>query len=203
MTTAPDQCMIDHALSVAAQSPCRSKRGVALYDMRTGAFRGAGFNGPPGGCPGRAICAGTCGQRAVHAEVRALREAAVYLRNGHPTGPWDMIHVELAADGGVVACDGPSCPGCAAQILDVGFVGGVWLYERVPEEHCPHLVELRRVDCPLCQGEACDVCHPGLGRPRCDHDVLDRHGDLPTVDARWRRYSAQEFYEVTMRRVCP
>jgi hypothetical protein len=128
MTVSPDQHMIDRALQIAAQSPCRSKRGVTLYDMRTGAFRGAGFNGPPGGCPGRAVCAGTCGQRSVHAEVRALREAAVYIRY-HPPGPYDLIHVELAADGGVVACSGPSCSGCAAQILDVGFVGGVWLYE--------------------------------------------------------------------------
>lgn len=130
MTTAPDQLMIDYALGVAAHSTCRSKRGVAIYDMRTGAFRGAGYNGPPQGCPGRAICAGTCGKRSVHAEVRALREAEVYRRNDHPPGPYDLIHVELAADGGVVACDGPSCPGCAAQILDSGFIAGVWLYER-------------------------------------------------------------------------
>jgi hypothetical protein len=48
---------------------------------------------------------------------------------GHPPGPYDLVHVELDADGGVFACDGPRCPGCAVQILDVGFVGGVWLYE--------------------------------------------------------------------------
>lgn len=158
MTTAPDQFMIDCALRAAAHSPCRSKRGVALFDMSTGAFRGAGHNGPPGGgCPGRAICAGTCGQRSVHAEVRALREAAVYMQH-HGGGPWDLIHVELAADGGVVACDGPSCPGCAAQILDVGFVGGVWLYEEWP---------------------------------------MDSGGWIPGI---WHRYSAEEFYRVTMER---
>lgn len=158
MTTAPEQFMIDRALSVAAQSPCRSKRGVALYDMATGAFRGSGHNGPPQGCPGRAICAGTCGQRSVHAEVRALRAAEVYRRNGHPPGPYDLIHVELAADGGVVACSGPSCPGCAAQILDVGFVGGVWLYESSAS---------------------------GLFSPR------------------WVRYTAQDFYDTSMRGVRP
>lgn len=132
--TAPEQFMIDCTLRIAAQSPCRSKRGVTLWDMRTGAFRGAGHNSPPTGCPGRSICAGTCGKRSVHAEIRALREAEVYRRNGHPPGPYDLIHVELAADGGVVACLGPSCPGCAAQILDVGFVGGVWLYELTGEQ---------------------------------------------------------------------
>lgn len=130
----PDQCHIDHALRVAAQSPCRSKRGVVLFHPTTGAVRGAGFNGPPiGGCPGRSVCAGKCGQLSVHAEMRALRAAALYLPNyadGMPDGTWELLHVELAADGGVVACDGPSCVTCSREIADVGFVGGVWLYER-------------------------------------------------------------------------
>lgn len=187
--TAPDQFMIDSALRVAAQSPCRSKRGVALYDMRTGAFRGAGFNGPPQGCPGRAICAGTCGQRAVHAEVRALRDAEVYYRNGHPPGPWDLIHVELAADGGVVGCSGPSCPGCAAQILDVGFIGGVWLYEAQPRgwycigqlgrEHAR--TDIGNGTCPVCRGT----------------------GWRSDPSAAWHRYSADEFYDATMRGMRP
>jgi hypothetical protein len=189
MTTAPDQHMIDRALQAAAQSPCRSKRGVVLYDMRTGAFRGAGFNGPPGGCPGRAVCAGACGQRAVHAEVRALREAEVYRRNGNPPGPYDLIHVELAADGGVVACSGPSCPGCAAHILDVGFVGGVWLYEAEPRGwycigqigHEHHRIEIGNGACHLCGGT----------------------GWRSDLRKSWRRYGTAEFYEVSMRGVRP
>ncbi len=134
--TEPDRFMIGSALATAALSPCRSKRGVALYDMATGAFRGAGHNGPPRGapCPGRAICAGTCGQRSVHAESRALRAAEVYRSMGHPPGPYDLIHVELSADGGVVACAGPGCWQCSREILDVGFVGGVWLYEMTGEQ---------------------------------------------------------------------
>jgi hypothetical protein len=194
-----DQFTIDHALKVAADSPCRSKRGVVLYDMETGAFRGAGTNGPPGGCPGRAICAGTCGQRSVHAEMRALREAAMYIRYGHPPGPYDLIHVELAADSGAASCDGPNCWQCSREIVDVGFVGGVWLYEATPEEHCPHIDE-RRVDCPYCQGEACRICDSALVRGRCDHDVLDRHCGLHVTDARWRRYTAEEFHRVTLER---
>ena len=144
MTAAPDDCHIRTALEAAKRSPCRSKRGVVLFNPTTGAHRGAGYNGPPDGvCPGRAICAGTCGQRSVHAEVRALRDAMrVWIPNygGSEPGALDLVHVELAADGGVVACDGPSCPGCAAPISDAGFVGGVWLYEmsdwlgvRIPE----------------------------------------------------------------------
>ena len=130
MPAAPDQFLIDSALDIAAQSPCRSKRGVVLYDPTTGAFRGASHNGPPRSltCPGRATCAGTCDQRSVHAEVRALRAAEAY-RLHHRPGPYDLVHVELAADGSVVACAGPRCWQCSREILDVGFVGGVWLYE--------------------------------------------------------------------------
>lgn len=196
--TEPDQFMIDHALRLAASSTCRSKRGVVLYDVRTGAFRGGGYNGPPGGCPGREVCAGTCGKRSVHAEMRALRETPVYIRTGHPPGPYDLVHVELAPDGGVVACDGPSCWQCSREILDVGFVGGVWLYERVPEEHCPHLVENRRIDCAYCQGISCAECDGDS--EVCDHDVLERHGEIPTRDAIWRRYTAEEFHNATLKR---
>lgn len=180
MSETPDTFMIDHALRVAALSPCRSKRGVVLYDLRIGAFRGQGFNGPPQGCPGRSVCAGTCGKRAVHAEIRALREATKYIASGHPVGPYDLIHVEIAADGGVVACSGPSCPGCAAQILDFGFVGSVWLYEI-------------NSTCPACQREegflTLGVHSSGLG---CTYAV-----------PRWRRYTASEFYETALRGVRP
>ena len=172
MTTAPAQNIIIRALEVAASSPCRSKRGVVLYDPATGAHRGSGHNGPPTGRPGRAICAGTCGQRSVHAEVRALRDALVYTQH-HGVGPCDLVHVELAADGGVVACGGPSCPGCAAQILDAGFVGGVWLYlsakawRSIPIDLLPY---------------------PGI-----QFDAA-----YNPVDA-WARYTAEEFYAVTMK----
>lgn len=188
MTQPPDN-IIRIALEQAAQSPCRSKRGAVIYCDGPAAghlFLGAGFNGPPGGrCPGRAICAGNCGQRSVHAEVRAIRN----VQWPHPKSS-DLVHVELApgpyaidversADGlpigqaphiisgEVVACDGPSCPGCAAQILDVGFVGGVWLYEARPA----------------------NVIGDGAGT-----------GARVNL-ASWHRYTAAEFYEVTMRRV--
>lgn len=160
-----DHCQIDTALRLAANSPCRSKRGVALFNMRNGAYRGGGNNGPPRGqpCPGREVCAGTCGIRCVHAEIRALREALQTYERYHDLSDIDLIHVELAADGGVVACDGPSCPGCAAQILDAGFVQGVWLYERI-------------------------------GR-------MEARPEEQVTLARWRRYSAQEFYDITLERV--
>jgi deoxycytidylate deaminase len=198
---APEQHQIAAALRAAARSPCRSKRGVALHNVITGAFRGDGFNGPPApfSCPGREACAGNCGKRSVHAEVRALRSAAAWGRH-HDLSNVDLVHVELAADGGVVPCGGPSCWQCSREIVDCGFVAGVWLYETVPKENCPHLVDLKRVDCPLCQGENCSLCHPGPARPRCDHDVIDRHHDYPVVQARWCRYTAKEFHRLTLKR---
>jgi deoxycytidylate deaminase len=198
--SAPPGLIIRIALETAARSPCRSKRGVVLYDPVTGVWRGSGYNGPPlgGACPGRDICAGSCGQRSVHAEVRALRNAT---RGRHTEERLDLVHVERAGDGAVVACDGPRCWQCSREILDVGFVGGVWLYEAVPEEHCPHLPEERRIDCVYCQGEACRECavfSAGCRLRTCGHDVLDRHGTLPVISARWRRYTVEEFHIATL-----
>jgi len=182
--TEPDQFMIDHALRVAAGSPCRSKRGVVLYDMQTGAFRGAGYNGPPrdAPCPGRAVCAGICGQRSVHAETRALRAGEVYRTLGHPPGPYDLIHVELAADGGVVACDGPSCWQCAREVLDVGFVGGVWLYLGVS----------RCLACRRFEDSSDKSADRWRRCPECGTDM--------TPQGAWRRYTAEELYRVTLER---
>jgi hypothetical protein len=134
----PPTWAIQLALEAAANSPCRSKRGVVTYyedpgvDGRPGVVVGTGHNGPPAPltCPGRARCAGLCGQISVHAELRALRfRPAVGVLV-------DLVHVELGPDGGVVACDGPRCAQCSREILDVGFVAGVWLYElvRTPDE---------------------------------------------------------------------
>jgi hypothetical protein len=169
-----DDCHIRTALTAAALSPCRSKRGVALFDPRTGAHRGSGHNGPPAyqPCPGRAICSGTCGKRSVHAEVRALRDAMlVWIPNygGGEPGALDLVHVELATDGGVVACSGPSCWQCSREILDVGFVGGVWLYERA----------------------GCSYCESG--------DIAIEK-QCPRGADGWRRYSAEEFHQATLKR---
>lgn len=167
----PEDYLIASALAVAALSPCRSKRGVVLYDPDNGAVRGLGHNGPPAShpCPGRSLCSGTCGQLSVHAEIRALREAAVYVAMRRPLGPFDLLHVELAADGGVFACDGPGCWQCSREILDVGFVGGVWLYERAG---CPH----------------------------CEAGEIAPERQCPRGAGGWRRYAAGEFHRVTLAR---
>lgn len=130
-----EQNEIDAAVVAATLSKCRSRRGVAIFDREIGAFRGRGHNGPPDGCPGREVCAGKCGKLSVHAESRALRAAQTYINLGHPPGPYDLIHVELEPRTlAIVACAGPLCWQCSREILDVGVIGGVWLYELCGEQ---------------------------------------------------------------------
>lgn len=171
----PPQAIIDGALRVADFSPCRSKRGVVLYtpsyyaDDPVESVVGRGFNGPPDNvCPGRSICAGTCGQRSVHAEMRALRSVP---RRDRVDGELELVHVERGADGKVVPCAGPSCWQCSREILDVGFVAGVWLYEGEPlEAYAARLTD-----------------DPGF--------VLSQPAPAPP---RWRRYTAADFHRATL-----
>ena len=128
----PDSCHILTAEAAAGRSPCaKSKRGVALFDPTTGAHRGSGWNGPPlnAPCPGPTVCGSNCNKLCVHAEVRALRERALYAANGHPSSGLHLLHVKLGADGHVTPGGPPTCWQCSREILDVGFVAGVWLYD--------------------------------------------------------------------------
>jgi len=123
----PPDWAITRALNEAWCSQCRSKRGVVIYDPTEPApeaIRGSGYNGPPSpfGCPGRDRCRDVCGKLAVHAETRALRSVI----GGRDL---DLVHVELAPDGRVVACDGPSCWQCSREIVDARAIAGVWLYQ--------------------------------------------------------------------------
>lgn len=210
---APPDRVVELALETAALSPCQSKRGVVAYvpgadGLRVGVIAGVGYNSPPAPftCPGRARCAGNCGKRCVHAEMRALRAAAGWgwgwVNDGILQGrELDLVHVELASvlqvevdpdgavssrrtgdriehslpalvqlRGAVVACDGPSCWQCAREVLDVGFVAGVWLYE-LPTVAEANAAGVTRADDP-------------------------RHAELAT----WRRYAAEEFHRTTLER---
>lgn len=185
--TAPADWAVGLALELATRSPCRSKRGAVTYFLAPATVGsvivgakleivGTGYNGPPApfGCPGRARCAGNCGQRSVHAEVRALRTPPPY---GVTV---DLVHVERAADGGVVACDGPSCWQCAREIVDVGFVDGVWLFEA------------RRCTCGYGDRVGPHAMH-------CRIRPIDDRGEWDP-GPHWLRYTAEEFYWVTLDR---
>lgn len=140
-----------------------------------------------------------------HAEARAIRQAMIGDRFECLRPLSDLVHVKVVhgplADGKLVAGGGPSCVQCSRLIVDVGFIAGVWLHEATPEEWCPH-VDLPRTECTFCQGVDCIAnggkCEASDSGP-CPHDVLERHGEMPTVDARWRRYTAADFHRVTLR----
>lgn len=148
-------------------------------------------------------CREVCGKRCVHAERRALDGMLSMLGGFVPQvdrepSDLDLVHVKLGTDGRVIAGGGPSCWQCSREILDVG-IGGVWLYEAMPEEWCPH-TDMPRTECSFCQGADCIADRGKCDTPGpCDHDVIDRHGGLPVVTARWRRYGAEEFHRVTLR----
>lgn len=210
----PPADIIDLAIHATGQSPCRSRRGVVIYHPVTDAVLGWGHNGPPlkMGCPGRAHCAGNCGVRSVHAEARALRQAdQARQAKGGMLLHLELVHVERSGLGpDVVACDGPSCPTCAREILDVGFVAGVWLYEVTPPASgCPYigrasrLNHLSRENCAYCARVSCLRCKPAGGSDSdCAHGDDDRHWHMQRIPVTraWRRYTAEEFYHETLRR---
>ncbi len=135
----PPKEMIDVARLAAIQSPCaKSKRGVVAY--RDWGDRGpewkrfhqlsAAFNGPPGSieCLGSDDCRRDCAKRCVHAEVRALRgildRDKFHASDVHIV----LLHVKVV-EGDVVAGGGPGCWQCSREILDAGFIHGIWLFQ--------------------------------------------------------------------------
>ena len=136
--SSPPEEMIRRAERAAMHSPCaKSRRGVVLYgEIATMgveyAVAGVGHNGPPRTHPGTPRCDGSarchevCNRRCVHAEMRALRDVAPGYQ---AMGGLHLLHVKLGPDDRVVGGHGPSCWQCSREILDVGFVAGVWLYE--------------------------------------------------------------------------
>lgn len=204
MSATPPLHVIVDALHAARESPCaKSHRGSVLFKpgarMGMPLVYGIGHNGPPSGfaCDSSAVCRAKCRYLCEHAEARAVRGALEYSH----VAPFDLVHVKADSTGQLVAGDGPSCAPCSRLILDCGIVAGVWLYEATPESWCPHLDE-PSTECTFCQGidciangGKCDASDVGS----CPHDVLQRHGSLPIVEARWRRYTADQFHEISLR----
>lgn len=208
----PDQ-LVKLALVIANRSPCaKSKRGVVAYVLDDQADHssvvGTGHNGPPGyglTCDGSLACRDSCPKRCIHAEQRALWQAAPLMVPHVPVPAArgvHLIHVEIEpkligkTPYPIVACDGPKCWQCSRQLLDVG-AAGIWLWEAMPADWCPHL-DQHVHDCPLCQGSDCTYPHTD-GKP-CDHAADERHHGLPVVDARWRYYDSERFHRVTSER---
>lgn len=187
------------AVKAAQRSGCaKSKRGAVVFGaprdpMHRGSLYSTGCNAPAlGRCSGSEACRRDCPKICVHAEAEAVR-GFVRVRWGPDQEPVYLVHAKLGPDGELAAGGGPSCWQCSKEILAAG-VAGVWLFEKMGELWCPQ-VDSHVHDCLLCQGVSC-VRHGELSS--CDCDVLDRHGELPTVLARWRYYTAEAFHRRTL-----
>jgi deoxycytidylate deaminase len=135
--TQPPNHIIRFAIEASYSSPCRSKRGVAIFDGDN--LVSLGWNHKPKGfdCDRSAECKRTCGREAIHAEQMAL------VGSRHLNGA-QMIHVKTV-DGVLVASGGPSCVECSKLIL-YARIAGMWLYHetgwRYYEAHEFHRLSL-------------------------------------------------------------
>jgi len=112
---------LGYAIEAAKQSPCLSKRGVAIWD--DDGLISVGFNHQPAPfvCDGSERCKSNCGKTAVHAEQSAILHAnPVRLRGA------TLLHIKVAECKPVTSM-GPSCPQCSKLILECG-IKRVWLF---------------------------------------------------------------------------
>ncbi|TAM62232.1 hypothetical protein EPN52_00925 [bacterium] len=116
----PASAAVDAALRASQASPCRSKRGVAIW--RGDTVLGVGHNRQPGGfrCTGDDACKASCARTAIHAEQAALLSSTGGIRGA------EMLHVKTV-DGLLVPSGGPSCLECSKLLLEAG-IAGMWLY---------------------------------------------------------------------------
>jgi hypothetical protein len=125
-------------------SPCRSKRGAAVFSMDR--CLSSGYNFKPRGfdCDGTVECKATCSRQAIHAEMAALFRLPPTRLAG-----LEMLHVKTVdgarqlvvhqalavalhgfrefADGQLVPSPEPSCVECSKHALVLG-IAGFWLY---------------------------------------------------------------------------
>jgi|SRR5579875_1056573 len=108
-----------HAVAASLESPCLSKRGVAIFAI--GGLIATGYNAPPAPwrCSANADCKRTCRHTAIHAEMAALLEAGRSARGAQ------MLHVKTV-DGAPVPSGSPSCVACSKTILAAG-IARMWL----------------------------------------------------------------------------
>lgn len=113
----------EHALGFAIEaaklSPCRSKRGAAIWNA-TGLVS-VGWNDQiaPFVCDGSEKCKRSCYKTALHAEQRAILAAG-----DRALGAF-MLHIKVS-DGEPVTSLGPSCYECSKLIVASG-IGQMWL----------------------------------------------------------------------------
>ncbi len=122
----PPPTIVEAAIRCASQSPCRSQRGVVIWqpasDTRPGFMVASAHNAPPYPltCDRSQRCRDHCRRAAVHAEQRALLAAGTAATDA------ELVHVKVV-DGELVASGGPSCVECSKLALVAG-IAHVWLY---------------------------------------------------------------------------
>lgn len=121
MRPAPPAHVVTFAIEAAMRSPCRSKRGVAIWNQN-GQLVSTGYNRQvaPFVCDGSERCKRHCSELAVHAEQDALLEAHCSVAG------MEMLHVK--AEGGHLMVSGvPSCVACSKLIV-AARLKAMWLY---------------------------------------------------------------------------
>jgi deoxycytidylate deaminase len=117
---APPSHIVDLAVEVSGWSPCRSKRGVVIFQGGDVVSHGYNYKPREFACDGSAACKSTCRVEAVHAEQQALLVA------GRKAEGAELLHVKTV-NGQLVASGGPSCVQCSKLSVACG-IAGVWLY---------------------------------------------------------------------------
>lgn len=117
----PPERVVSLAVDASTCSPCRSKRGAAIFSGDS--LVSTGFNYKPSAfaCDGSDTCKATCRVQAIHAEQQAL------LLAGRKADGADLLHVKTVG-GTLVPSGGPSCVPCSKLILGAG-IQYVWLFE--------------------------------------------------------------------------
>ena len=133
--TEPPARHVTRAVEMSMCSPCRSKRGVAIFRGETPIASGYNFKPRGFDCDGTEACKSSCRDEAVHAEQFAL------LRAGRLAEGADMLHVKTV-DGALVPSGGPSCVQCSKLALAAG-IAGVWLFHEDGWRRYP-IVEFHR-----------------------------------------------------------
>ncbi len=116
------QEVVASAVRESLRSPCRSKRGVVIFDETSIICAGYNHQPSPFICDGSARCKSTCGKTAVHAE----QDAILRIQRGLIPG-MQMLHVKTV-DGILVQSGPPSCMECSKLILESG-IAHMWLYD--------------------------------------------------------------------------
>jgi deoxycytidylate deaminase len=118
--TITETVALEWAVAATKNSPCRSKRGVVIWN--NGRFVSRGWNDQPRGfvCDGSELCKATCGKTAVHAEQMALVAG-----NGSQFLGSELLHVKTV-NGVAVPSGKPSCLECSKLILCSG-ISAIWL----------------------------------------------------------------------------